>query len=193
MRLHLFEFEDQKWFPHVVRQGMMDYLRHMISWMHFYKPAAPLIKDLLNETGSNQIIELCAGAGGGVIKMKSYLKELDCHPKIFLSDLYPNIKTYESLHEESKGAINFIPESVNALDANEKYKGVRVMFSAFHHFKPQQAKAILKDAAEKKIPIAIFDAGTTNWLNILLVVCLQPFSFFFLTPFFKPFSRSRIF
>ncbi len=76
MRIHLFEFEDQKWFPHVIREGMMDYLRHMISWMQFYKPAAPLIKDLLKETGSNQIIELCAGAGGGVMEMKSYLNEL---------------------------------------------------------------------------------------------------------------------
>jgi hypothetical protein len=192
-RLHLFEFEDQKWFPNVIREGMMDYLRHMIGWMQFYKPAAPLIKNFLIETKNNQIIELCAGAGGGVIRMKGYLNELNCHPKIILTDLYPNLKAYESLKKIAPEQIDFITHSVNALNPAIEDKGVLMFFSSFHHFKPEQAKQILMNAAITKTPIAIFDSGTTGWMNIFAVVFLQPFSFVFLTPFFTPFSWSRLF
>ena len=170
---------------------MMDYLRNMISWLEFYRPAAALIKQTLEESGETQIIELCAGGGGGVLKMKEYLRDLNCPSKIFLSDLYPNIDTYEKLKEQTRGEIDFISVPVNALNVPEGDKGMRIMFSAFHHFKPELAKGILKDAAEKKVPIAIFDAGK-NLLDIFLVILLEPVSFFFLTPFFKPFRWSSL-
>lgn len=190
-RIHLFEFEDLPWFPQVIREGMMDYLRHMISWVEFYKPAAELIKRTLEQSGEKQIIELCAGGGGGVLKMKKYLRDLDCPAKVFLSDLYPNVGTYEKLKEQTHGEIDFIPASVNALNVSGDVKGMRVMFTAFHHFEPEPAKKILKDAAEKQVPIAIFDAGK-NLFGIFLVILLEPISFFLLTPFFKPFRWSRL-
>ena len=123
--------------------------------------------------------------------MKKYLDDLNCPAKIFLSDLYPNIKTYEKLKEKTHGEIDFISRPVDALNVSEEIKGMRVMFTAFHHFKTEPAKKILKDAAEKKVPIAIFDAGK-NLAGILLVPLLEPITFFFLTPFFKPFRWSRL-
>jgi hypothetical protein len=190
-RLHLFEFEDQYWFPHVIREGMMDYLRHMFSWVDFYSPAAGLIKQTLEQSGEKQIIELCAGGGGSVLKMRKYLLDLNCPAKIFLSDLYPNVATYQKLKEHTHGEIDFIPASVDALNVPGDIKGMRIMFSAFHHFEPGQAKKILKDAEEKNVPIAIFDAGK-NLLDIFLIIIVGPISFFFLTPFFRPFSWSRL-
>ena len=65
------------------------------------------------------------------------------------------------------------------------------MFTAFHHFMPEEAKKILNDAAEKKVSIAIFDSGKVL-PTIFLLPLLEPITFFFLTPFFKPFRWSRL-
>jgi hypothetical protein len=191
-RTHLFEFEDLPWFPQVIRQGMMDYLRHMIEWTEFYRPCARVIKDVLQQSNTNTAIELGAGGGGGIMKMLKYLKEINCSPQIVLTDLYPNINTWEQLKLTSL-QIDFATESVNALHVPENVKGLRMMFSALHHFKPDEIKSMLTDAVSKNAPVAFFDAGTTNPMSILGVLLIEPITFALLTPFFKPFRWSRLF
>jgi len=66
------------------------------------------------------------------------------------------------------------------------------MFSAYHHFKPDAAKAILKNAVDNNAGIAIFDGGNKDLLMILGIIIIHPIAFFFLTPFFKPFRFSRL-
>ena len=58
LRLRLFEFEDLPWFPAVIRAGMMDYLRFMISALGTYRPIAPLLAEGLRRTGHTHIVEL---------------------------------------------------------------------------------------------------------------------------------------
>ena len=65
VRPRLFEFEDLPWFPAVIRAGMMDYLRFMISLLGTYRPIAPLLAEGLARTGGTAVLELGAGAGGG--------------------------------------------------------------------------------------------------------------------------------
>jgi ribose 5-phosphate isomerase RpiB len=57
------------------------------------------------------------------------------------------------------------------------------MFSAFHHFRPDAARAILKDAFDRRRAICIFEAGSgtllaaTTMLGVpLAVLALMPFS-----------------
>ena len=192
-RLHLFEFEDLDWFPQVVRMGMMDFLRHLITWLNFYGPVAPVIKDTLERSGEQKLLELCAGGGGGVMKLRENLQRLDCQPEIILSDLYPNLSSYEELKSASHGQVDFISYSVNALDVPPVQKGMRLLFSSFHHFKPEQAKEILRDAVRKNVAIGVFDSGNKNVFAILAIILLQPVIFFLVTPFFKPFRWSRLF
>lgn len=192
--IHLFEFEDQPWFPDVIREGMMDFLRHGITWTSFYEPVAPLIKGTMEETDCHQLVELCAGGGGGVLKMSGYLAALGIRPKIILTDLYPKEKIYEALKEDSDGSIDYVARPVNALQVPETLQGMRILFSSFHHFKPAEARQILQDAVNSRAPIGIFDAGNKSILTIIFgVLLLQPVAFFLLTPFFKPFSWSRLF
>jgi hypothetical protein len=42
-RLHLFEFEDQPWFPRIVRDGMTDYLKFVANRFDFYKSVIPIL------------------------------------------------------------------------------------------------------------------------------------------------------
>ncbi len=191
---HLFEFEDLPWFPQVIREGMMDFLRHGISWTDFYEPVAPLIKETLSNQQTNQLTELCAGGGGGVLKMIEYLNAIDCQPQIVLSDLYPNIATYAKLKQLTGGKIDFINKPVNALRVSPALKGMRILFSSFHHFSPEQATQILNDAVRNKVAIGIFDAGNKGLFTIVFgVLLIQPIAFLLLTPFFKPFRWNRLF
>ena len=51
MRLHLFELEDQPWFPDVIRNGGTDYLRYLLIATEVYKPCIILLNETLKQTG----------------------------------------------------------------------------------------------------------------------------------------------
>ncbi len=194
IRLQLIELEDQRWFPHIIRQGMLDFLRFMISKLDAYGAAIPLLKELLAKTQQDHITDLCSGAGGGIAVVQAAIsKAMDRPIRITLTDLYPNIESYEYLQEQSRGLINFIAEPVNAMAVPEHIKGVRTIFSSFHHFTPDQAKALLQDAADKRTAIGIFEGADKSWLELLALWTLFPFLILVVTPFIRPFKLSRLF
>lgn len=194
IRLQLFELEDQNWFPHVVREGMQDYLRFMISTLDTYEAALPCLAELLTKTKQRHITDLCSGAGGGIANIREALsKTMGTPVHVTLTDLYPNLDAYEYLKIESKGAIDFIPEPINALDVPEHIRGVRTIFSSFHHFPPHIAKNILQDAADKHAAIGIFEGAKKSWTELLLLWLTFPIVVLLITPFIKPFKMSRLF
>jgi hypothetical protein len=65
------------------------------------------------------------------------------------------------------------------------------MFSAFHDFRPEQARAILAGAFNQRQGIAVFEAGQRN-LKMLLSMFLVPLAVWVLTPFIRPFRWSRL-
>ncbi|MEJ8758135.1 class I SAM-dependent methyltransferase [Pontibacter sp. H259] len=194
IRLQLFEFEDQRWFPHVIRQGMLDFLRFMISRLNAYETALPLLEELLIKTNQTHITDLCSGAGGGIETIQLALsKQMGQTIRITLSDLYPNIAAYQYLQQQSEGSINFIPEPVDATAVPESITGVRTIFSSFHHFPPTIARRILQDAADNGAAIGIFEGAKKSWLEMLLLWLVFPVLILVATPFIRPFKVSRLF
>ena len=193
-RLHLFEFEDFPWFPSFIRDSATDYLRFLIEKLRFYNPAVPYIKKALDITGLNSILDLCSGGGGGMVDVYVQLNT-DTQNKISftLSDKYPNIPAFKDVNRVTNGGIEFIGTSVDALDVPAKLTGLRTMFSAFHHFRPDQAKQILKSAVDSGMPVAFFDGAGNKVITALAIALGHPFIFFFSTPFIKPFKFSRLF
>src|SRR2546428_4006146 len=189
-RTRLFEFEDQKWFPNLVREGMTDYLRHVSAFLGFYRLSIPLLVNLINSSGETAIIEVCAGSGA-----LSVWEELDgklcSKTSIIISDIYPNASSQKNRHPLKNIDIRYNAESVDALAVPSHHKGIRAMFSALHHFEPAEATVFLKDAAEKKISIALFDVGTNNIFLLLLMLVLHPIFFLIFTPFIRPLNFSR--
>ena len=50
-----------------------------------------------------------------------------------------------------------------------RLSGFRTMFTSFHHFKPEQAQAILADAVRNRCGIGIFEfTYRMNWFLLLL-------------------------
>lgn len=74
-RIHLFEFEDQQWFPVFLRNYITDFLQFLSNKTGMYKPAVPLIIDLLKKNNTNTIVDLASGGGGGLIWLNSELKK----------------------------------------------------------------------------------------------------------------------
>ena len=193
VRLRLFEFEDMPWFPAVVRAGMMDYLRFMISALGTYRPIVPLLAEGLRRSGQTRILELGAGAGGGTETVLAALRTLgQPHTSITLTDLYPQPSAWADIARRTQGAIDYEPAAVNALAVPAHLAGFRTIFSAFHHFPPTAAEAMLRDAVRANTGIGVFEGAGKHWAELLLAVTLLPVAQLLLTPFFRPFRLSRL-
>ncbi|GAB2848822.1 class I SAM-dependent methyltransferase [Hymenobacter ruber] len=192
LRLRLFEVEDLSWFPAVIRAGMMDYLRFMISALGTYRPIAPLLAEGLARTAQTRVLELGAGAGGGTETVLAALHALGQPATITLTDLYPQPGAWADIARRTNGAIGFEPTSVNALAVPAQLPGFRTIFSAFHHFPPDAATAMLRDAVRAGTGIGVFEGAGKHWAELLLALTVLPVAQLLLTPFFQPFRLSRL-
>lgn len=173
---------------------MLDFLRFMISMLGAYKPALPLLQELLERTSQRHITDLCSGAGGGIEGVQQALSlRMGTTIRVTLTDLYPNLGAYRYLQQTSGGALDFVPQPVDATAVPDNITGVRTIFSSFHHFPPPIAKAILQDAARNRSAIGVFEGASKSWYELLLLWLLFPVVIFVVTPFIRPFKVSRLF
>lgn len=189
-RIHLFEFEDQKWFPDFLRNYMTDFLQYLSNKAKIYKPIIPIIKKGLNKSGTNQIIDLGSGGGGGLIWLNSELKKDIPNLKIVLTDLYPNIPAFK-LTKEKADNFKFIDKPIDAKNVPIELKGLRTQFLSLHHFKPTEATQILQNSIDTNSSIAIFE-GQERSLPSMIAMLFSPLSVLLTTPFIRPFKIGRI-
>ncbi|UWX54213.1 hypothetical protein NYZ99_14735 [Maribacter litopenaei] len=88
-RIHLFEFEDQKWFPSFLRNYGTDFLQFLSNTVKMYKPIIPVLKRGLEKSGTHQIIDLGSGGGGGLISVKLRIKKRYPGPQDYPHRLLP--------------------------------------------------------------------------------------------------------
>jgi len=193
-RIHLFEFEDLPWFPDIIRTGGTDYLRYFLIRTELYRPVIGLISNSLDELGESKIIDLCSGGGGYIEQIsKGLTKAGENKFTITLTDKYPNVDAYRHIKERNKDQIDYCSSPVDIFCVPKELKGFRVLFSAIHHFKPDQVRSILQDAVNANAPIGFFDGGERGFVSILGLLIIHPLAFALFTPFFKPFKLSRLF
>lgn len=189
-RIHLFEFEDQKWFPTFLRNYGTDFLQFLSNKTKMYKPIIPIIKKGLKNGKTNQIVDLGSGGGGGLIWLNSELKKDIPDLKIILTDFYPNIPAFK-LTKQKADNFEFIEEPVDARNVPTDLKGLRTQFLSLHHFKPTDAKQILQNAIDTNSTIAIFEAQERSFQSIIAML-FSPLSVLLTTPFIRPFKIGRI-
>jgi hypothetical protein len=177
-RLHLFEWEDQPWLPRPFRDFITDHLRYTQN-EDMRRPVnlaiAGRLRVLLERTGTARIIDLCAGAGGPLLEIgRILMDELSCPVEILLTDLYPNAAAFRRIESQSGGTIKARYESTSAFDVPLELNGVRTLFTALHHFKPEDARLILGDAVRKRAPIAVFEPleRTVHWVALMGIMSL---------------------
>jgi hypothetical protein len=189
-RIHLFEFEDQGWFPQFLRNYVTDFLQFLSNKTKIYKPIIPIIKKGLLKSNTNQIIDLASGGGGGLLWLNKELQQEIPELKITLSDFYPNISAFE-LTKSKAGNFDFLTDSIDARNVPSNLTGLRTQFLSFHHFKPEDAKQILQNAINTNSSIAVFEVQERS-VQSLIAMLLSPVSVILSTPFIRPFKIGRI-
>lgn len=189
-RIHLFEFEDQQWLPEFIRNYMTDFLQFLSNKTAMYKAIVPIIEKGLQESQTNQIVDLASGGGGGLIWLNNELRKNNPGLKILLTDYFPNIPAFEHTRKKADN-FEFIKTPVDAKNVPENLKGLRTQFLSFHHFEPKDAQLILQNAVDSNSSIAIFE-GQERSISSILAMIFSPISVWLMTPFIRPFRISRI-
>jgi hypothetical protein len=191
-RLHLIEFEDEAWFPRIVRDYATDYLHFVETRRAMHRPIAAILEEALRTTEATRIVDLCSGGAGPVPLLRQELAAAGIDVCFTLTDRYPNLEAFKRAAEGSEGTVDFVARPVDARSVPRELTGFRTLFNSFHHFRPSDARAILEDAAEAGQPIAIIDTADRRPVNILGIWILTPTLVWLTTPLIRPFRLSRL-
>lgn len=189
-RIHLFEFEDQNWFPEFLRNYGTDFLQFLSNKTKLYKPIIPIVKEGLSKSHTNKIIDLGSGGGGGLLWLNSELLKDIPDLKIVLTDFYPNIPAFQFTKKQASN-FDFIAVSIDARKVPKELKGLRTQFLSLHHFKPNDARQILQNAVDSNSNIAVFEAQERSVPSIVAML-FSPISVWLTTPFIRPFKFGRL-
>ena len=195
-RIHFIEIGDQPWCPRGIRRGVTDFCRFVTEHSGLFNSVAPLLTEAVRKAGATRILDMGSGAGGPWLRLLPALRKLGLDVPVCLSDHDPNVEALEWARKQSGGAVTFHAAPVDAADVPAELTGFRTMFQAFHHLRPDQARAALADAAAKGRGIAVFDGTRPRpwlWPLIWLLVLPTPLRVLLTTPFIRPFRWSRLF
>jgi hypothetical protein len=189
-RIQFIELHDQPWFPPFLRDEVTDALQHGLTLFNVYEPVAPILQALLETTAATRIVDLCSGGGGPLLELCRTIP-LDGNLRILLTDKYPNLCAFDRIRTASMQRVEFRPESVDAMQVPRDLTGVRTIFTSFHHFPPQQAAALLRDAVEARQPIGIFEI-TARALSAIAWIPAWALFALLCAPLIRPFRWSRL-
>jgi len=193
-RIHAFEFEDQRWFPSLIRDYMTDFLSHMGGWSKVpYHSFADRLAAAVRRTGDTRLVDLCSGGGGPAVVIARELQEQLARPLgLVLTDLYPNVQRQEEGRAALPSWVELEARPVDAQQVPADIHGFRLVCNGFHHLKPEQARACLLDAVRQRRGLALVELTSRSALSVLQIVVGTTIQLL-VTPFIKPFRWSRLF
>ena len=206
-RVQFIEFHEQPWFPSSLRDDVTDAMQFGFNLLRAYAPIAPLLQSVIDSTDYRtnagqsctrpSIVDMCSGGGGPWPVLARRLRCRDAGGdsaglQVWLTDKYPNLEAFQSVSASSDHHITFYPEPVDAMKVPATLKGLRTMFTSFHHFPPEDARAILQNAVDAGESIGIFEA-TKRAPSAIGLIFAGILLLFLHTPRIRPFRWSRLF
>lgn len=171
MRLQLVEVHDLAWCPASLRDALTDFLAFFVNLTGAYDPVGPLIQRAAGRVGARRIVDLCSGAGGPWTRLARRVGL----PVVF-TDLYPHSSDVQR---------------VDARAVPAELDGFRTIFTAFHHFRPGEAREILADAVRRGQGIGVFEVARRAPLE-MIVIAFTWVGTLLAAPFIRPWRWSRI-
>jgi hypothetical protein len=184
-RINCPEFEDQTWFPNLLRNMLTDYLQFMYFKSGIFDPIIPLLKRALAETGSGRLVDLCSGGAGPVPYLQQRLAAQGVMVDATLTDKFPNLTAFRRICAAASGRLNFVEQSVDASAVPDDLTGFRTLFTAFHHLPPELAQKVLSDAVKRRQGIGVFEVNERSAAAFFFNL-LTPLFVLLATPFIKP-------
>lgn len=191
-RIHFIEIEDEPWCPVSIRDAATDYLQFVIEKTNPYQVIIEKLQTALGITNKTEIVDLCSGGGGAWRNLVPLLAAENPQIKINLTDKYPNLTAFEKMQKDFPNNLDFSAKEIDAARVPQELKGFRTLFSSFHHFRPEAARQILKNAVSNNEGIGIFEF-TQRKIPAILAMFLTPLIVLLVTPFIRPFRLSRLF
>lgn len=191
-RIHLFEIEDQPWCPASIRDAATGFLEFALHAGNNYAPVAPLLRREIERQGVQRIVDLGSGGGGPWLRLLPEVNSGSLAVQVHLTDKYPNLDALRRARSRGGDRLHFHAEPVDAMRMPPELDGFRTMFTAFHHFPPAAARAILHDAVRNRQGIGIFET-TQRSVRSVLATALSPLLVLLATPWIRPFRWSRLF
>ena len=176
-RIQLFEFEDFKWFPEVIRKSMTNLIMVLHKMVGTKEVIAGLLSEILKEGDYKRVVDLGSGSGG---IMPDVIQELHSEEglediELVLTDLYPNTDMVVDRNNKPEQKIQYHSEPVDASELENAPQGLKTMINSFHHMNPEKARNILASAQKNKETILIYEMGENN-IPLLLWWILLPLS-----------------
>ena len=108
---------------------------------------------------------------------------------VSLTDKYPNERALTP--SSVAPGVEFYSAPVDARQIPADLEGFRTIFSTFHHFNPEAARAMLTDAVNRHQGIAVFEAAKYSFRRMFATAAV-PFLCWRVTPQIRPYRWSRI-
>jgi hypothetical protein len=191
-RIQFFEIHEQPWFPSSLRDFVTDALQSGLELLKAYAPIEPKLRSALDSAESRNVVDLCSGGGGPWLDLSQRLNRDARSVQIRLSDKYPNLRAFRKAGALYGKLFTYDSDPVDAMKVPCGRMGFRTIFSSYHHFPPDEARAVLQDAVDAGEGIGIFEVTRRALLTIALMV---PWALlvFVSTLRIRPFRWSRLF
>lgn len=151
------------------------------------EPQLDAIAEVLGESG--RIVDLCSGAAGPPMALRRRLASRGISAQVVLTDLRPNLDAFRrAAHAEG---CSFQADPVDATDVPEELTGLRTIFNALHHFPPDLARRILKNAHDSRQAILVVEIPHRSLPGALSLGAFSVLTLA-LTPLIRPFSLDRL-
>jgi hypothetical protein len=167
-RLHLVELHEQRWCPRSIRDTFTELLIAIADVTRIYDIVWPKLAAALLRTGSTRIVDLCSGSGGPLLGLLSRHGHWthEVATEVVLTDLHPSARGSGA----GIAGVRYEARPVDALRVPAELEGFRTIFSAFHHFGPEAARSIVRDAVERGVGIGIFEMTERTPLAMLAML-----------------------
>jgi hypothetical protein len=193
-RKQLFEFHDLAWVPASWRNALTDFMAFFAFRFNVYRPLLLRLAAHMQRLRVSRMVDLCSGSAGPVRTLLRQIRSIDGKAMtVLLTDKFPNLAAFKKAKEETDGRIDYLERPIDAAAVPEQLSGFRTLFASFHHFNPQQALNILRDAANKGQGIAVFEYTERNFFIWALPLFFTPAFIWLSMPFVRPFSWRHLF
>jgi hypothetical protein len=171
-RQRWFEIHDQPWFPAYFRDLVTEGLEAVWNENRTYHPIAARLREAVRRSGAECIVDLCSGGGGPWAGLYPEVADGSAIP-VTLTDLYPNALLARRTRDETPGSgVTAWHEPVDARHVPPELRGFRTLFSSFHHFDPEAARAMLADAFAHGEGIAVLEGARRNAWTMIAVTAV---------------------